>query len=509
MAAPGAKQRGLSARANGLLYAFSSKYGRFVAFHRKKNVLAKTFSYRSILLIDKMDKTQNKLAYILFPGITILLGWGLRGFIGGGPFGAMIPGAMIGIALCLLLGVSARYAALVTVFAVLGVGIGGEMTYGQTIHFLREIDTLAFATVGTTVKGAVWGLCSGLLIAVGFLHVRIGKRAVVIGMLLFFVGMLLGFKLINDPKLIYFSDPVNKPRAESWAALLVGALLFLVWLKTKLSATDFKVVLSFVLWGTLGGGLGFGLGGLWIFTGVQLKEIDFISWWKMMEFTFGLLLGGALGWATWINRDYLQAVDQDTDRDNTSSLLSDLVVATVLSFAIFWLLPFLLEPLLDSTGYDQGFLSGVGHDLLRILTNYAFLGFLMLLVGYKAPGFAWQVATTLTFCHTAIDLMEDMNGETGILISQYSQIVCIVVSSLLVAFLTSKFAKTGNTLKQMMLLLIWSTMLVATLKVATQLSWAITNDKAISYIVTKVFSVYLVFLISAIYSTWFTIRKIE
>ncbi len=155
-----------------------------------------------------MDKKQARLAYILFPGVAMLLGWGLRGYIGGGPFGAMIPGAMIGIAVCLLLGLPARYSALVTVFAVVGVGIGGEMTYGQTLRFIRDIDTVGFGTVGTTVKGAVWGLSGGLFLAIGLLHGRIEKRIVGIGMLLFFVGMLLGFKLINDPEidLLFRSD---------------------------------------------------------------------------------------------------------------------------------------------------------------------------------------------------------------------------------------------------------------------------------------------------------------
>lgn len=456
-----------------------------------------------------MDKKQAKLAYILFPGITMLLGWGLRGYIGGGPFGAMIPGAMIGVAVCLLLSLPARYAAMVTVFAVVGVGIGGEMTYGQTLGFLRDVDTVAFGTMGTTVKGSVWGLSSGLFLAIGLLHGRIEKRVVVFGMLLFFVGMLLGFKLINDPKLIYFSDPINKPRAESWAAIAFGAMLFLAWLKIKLPASDFKVVLSFVLWGTLGGGMGFGLGGLWIFLGAQLKLVGFTSWWKMMEFSFGLILGIALGWATWVNRTYLQTAAHNTERNDGRPLWTELAVAAIMSLTIFWLLPVFLEPLVDSTSYAQGLVSGIGHDVLRIFVNYAFIGLLMLLVGYGASGFAWQMAITLTFCHTVIDLMVDLKGETGIQNSLSFQIVCTVASSLLVAFLTARFARTGKALTRIMQLLIWSTVFVATVKMITQVAWAEITTTAPSLLVTKVFFVYLVFLTAAVYCTWFTIKKIE
>jgi hypothetical protein len=458
---------------------------------------------------NTMDKKQPKLAYILFPGIAMLLGWGLRGYIGGGPFGAMIPGAMIGIAVCLLLGLPARYSALVTVFTVAGVGLGGEMTYGQTLRFLRDVDTVGFGTVGTTVKGAVWGLSSGLFLGIGLLHARVEKRIVGIGMLLLFAGMLLGFKLINDPKLIYFSDPVNKPRAESWAAICFGALAFLAWLKIKLHTRDFKVVMSFVLWGTLGGGLGFGLGGLWIFLGAQLKLTAFTSWWKMMEFSFGMILGIALGWATWVNRVYLQAVTQNTGEHGDKSIWTELAVAAVMSLAIFWLLPLLLAPLLDSTGYERGLASGVGHDVLRILTNYAFIGLVLIFVAYWASRFAWQMAVTLTFCHTVIDLMQDLKGEAGIQNSLTFQIVCTVVTSLLVAFLTARFARSGNTLKQMMQLLIWSTLSVATLKQITQVTWAEITTTAPSLLVTKVFFVYLVFFTAAVYCTWFTVRKIE
>ncbi len=455
------------------------------------------------------SEKQARLAYILFPAVTMLLGWGLRGYIGGGPFGAMIPGAMIGIAVCLLLDLPARYSALVTVFAVVGVGLGGEMTYGQTLRFLRDVDTVAFGTLGTTVKGAVWGLSSGLFLAIGLLHTRIEKRILGIGMVLFCVGMLLGFKLINDPKLIYFSDPINKPRAESWAAIGLGTMIFLAWLRIKLSASDFKVVLSFVLWGTLGGGLGFGLGGLWIFWGSQLKLVAFTSWWKMMEFSFGMILGMALGWAAWINRGYLQTVTQNDEKDDNRPLWTELTVVTIVSLAIFWLLPLSLTPLLESTGYSQGLVSGIGHDLLRILTNYVFVGFLMLLVGYWASGFAWQMAITLTFCHTVIDLMVDLKGETGIQNSLAFQIVCTIVSSLFVAFLTARFARSSNTLKRIMQLLIWSTMFIATLKQITQLTWEEITTASPSILVTKVFFVYLVFFTAAVYGTWFTVKRID
>ena len=67
--------------------------------------------------------------WYLFPAVAMSLGWGLRGTIGGGPLGAMIPGAMIGLALCLLLG-REKNAGFVAGFAAIGVGFGGQETYG-------------------------------------------------------------------------------------------------------------------------------------------------------------------------------------------------------------------------------------------------------------------------------------------------------------------------------------------------------------------------------------------
>ena len=44
------------------------------------------------------------------------------------------------------------------------------------------------------------------------------------------ICVVVGIHFINEPKLIYFSDPVNKPREESWAGLLFGGLALLAYL---------------------------------------------------------------------------------------------------------------------------------------------------------------------------------------------------------------------------------------------------------------------------------------
>ena len=85
----------------------------------------------------------------------MMLGWGLRGFIGGGPFGAMIPGAMVALTLCWLY--PRRDVAMLAAFAAVGVGFGGEMTYGQTVGFIVKADTFWWGLLGLALKGAIWG----------------------------------------------------------------------------------------------------------------------------------------------------------------------------------------------------------------------------------------------------------------------------------------------------------------------------------------------------------------
>ncbi|MFN9461471.1 MAG: hypothetical protein ACK6D7_29470, partial [Acidobacteriota bacterium] len=96
-----------------------------------------------------MNHTHHRLPALALPAIALpatalpatamMLGWGLRGFIGGGPFGAMIPGAMVVLALGVLY--PRRDWTLPAAFGAIGVGFGGEMTYGQTVGFIVKPET--------------------------------------------------------------------------------------------------------------------------------------------------------------------------------------------------------------------------------------------------------------------------------------------------------------------------------------------------------------------------------
>lgn len=232
------------------------------------------------------------------------LGWGWRGYIGGGPFGAMIPGVMVALVICRLAGLDARRTALAAAFSAVGVGFGGEMTYGQTVGFARQPETVAWGLLGLALKGCVWGLLGGAVVGVGF-HLSSGRRgrlpASLVGLV---AGTASGWAVVNHEKLLYFSDPVDRPREEVWAGLLLGAVVLLA--AYVFSREDARPVLRFAWAGALGGWFGFGGGGLWIFLGSTLSSTPgWVPWWKLMEFTFGFCLGAALGWAAWRSRAWI------------------------------------------------------------------------------------------------------------------------------------------------------------------------------------------------------------
>lgn len=248
----------------------------------------------------------SRLLFYGLPALTMSLGWGLRGTIGGGPVGAMIPGAMVTLALCHLLGWNRR-AAVAAAFGTIGVGLGGQMTYGQTIGFVIDPETVGWGLLGLTTKGAVWGLSGGLLVGLGFMHSLYKRIEVVMGLLLMVLGTAAGRALVDAPKLMYFSNRLDKPREEIWFGLTLGAVALLLYL---LSLRRERISAAFAFVGLIGGGIGFGGGGLlmWL-SSVLDAPYNSWPWWKNMEFHFGLLYGLALGIVCYSCRDQLRARD--------------------------------------------------------------------------------------------------------------------------------------------------------------------------------------------------------
>lgn len=316
--------------------------------------------------------------WCVFPAVTMSLGWGLRGYIGGGPLGAMIPGAMVGLALCLLLHTESR-AALVAAFAAVGIGFGGQETYGQTVYISTIAETWGWGITGFTIKGAAWGLLGGAAIGIAFARERFKRVQIMAGLALMVVGTYIGWKAVNQPKLVYFSNPHDRPREELWAGLLLGGLFLLGWLGAQGGA---RLPWRFALWGALGGGAGFGLGAAIHVWGRAHAPGFAFEWWKTMEFIFGALLGLAYGYCAWRHRDEI-APQQEDQEERLALPAAVLFAAAGIAVAVY------------------------ASERFPVRFEYSLTGAALLAAALFSRNFCWQTAITVTVCAFAFDFLEN------------------------------------------------------------------------------------------------------
>lgn len=326
----------------------------------------------------RMPETLKRPRYAyLLPAVAMMLGWGLRGFIGGGPLGAMIPGAMVVLTLCLLY--PRRDVHTLIAFGALGVAFGGEMTYGQTVGFIVRAEMFWWGFLGLALKGAIWGALAGAVIGLGFTPM---PRLVRGGALAMCAACWAGWKLINEPKLIYFSNRYDKPREEVWAGFALAAVALVVWLmwqKRPQPAVRFSGA------GFVGGGIGFGLGGA--IHGVcqmYVPQLPLHSW-KYMEFFFGFCFGWALAWAWRRALPDLPPEPADAGAGDPPAWV-EMAGAVVAFAAIYWL----------EEGLPLRFAFLVtGSAVLVLMRSRGWLG--------------RQVALTVTFTTAAFDLARHWN----------------------------------------------------------------------------------------------------
>lgn len=294
----------------------------------------------------------------------MMLGWGLRGFIGGGPFGAMIPGAMVVLALGFLY--PRRDWTMLAAFGAIGVGFGGEMTYGQTVGFIVKAETFWWGFLGLGLKGAIWGALAGAVIVMGFTP---RTRLVACGAAAMILATWAGWKLVNEPKLVYFSNLLDRPRPEIWAGFLLAAV--------ALSKVVGPLAQRWAWVCFVGGFIGFGVGGAIQGLGrIYTPELN-LHWWKYMEFFFGLCFGWALAWAM----AHSALPEADGKEDEAPSWWVEMGAAIVMAGALFGV----------AWNLDVRFAYMVGGSLLLVvLTRFRWL--------------AKHVAYSVTFAAVALDL---------------------------------------------------------------------------------------------------------
>lgn len=451
--------------------------------------------------------------FIILPALAMMLGWGLRGHIGGGTGGAMIPGAMVALTLSLLLKLPAAATSIIVVFGIFGIGMGGQMTYGQTLGFLMNPETVWWGNIGTTLKGAIWGLMGGAILSLGFVYKQLSEKTIIVALLLMMTGMLIGFKLINDPMIIYFSDPEN-PRRESWAGLLSGAVVLLSYFKFKTSSSDFKIIFRFALLGMIGGGLGFGLGGYWMVLNSYIPLIgSYIDLWKAMEFTFGLLLGAFLGYAGWLSRKELKiCINKDWAGSEMlfRSAYKEFGAILLVLILGYWLIPYLLRLFAGAVmGYD-GFIFDALQNIARIMGNFAFRGGLVfVLVIMLFPKIAWQLGITLTFYPAAINLMRTFYPEVNSISFFTIHGLFAFLLSIVIVILVAYFSRKEKTVLNMFLLLTWSCIAVSLAKLTNLADWYFIDGLSAYQMFLRKYLIDIFFVVSGIIVTWIAVRQAQ
>lgn len=321
------------------------------------------------------EQAASRTIWYLLPAVTMSLGWGLRGYIGGGEFGAMIPGALIGLLLAILLRRGDSDSALIAALSAVGFGLGGQMTYGQTVGLAIDPVTRWWGLLGLALKGGIWGLAAGGVLATALVRRRFSVARIGVAFVLLVALCVVGWKLVNEPKVVYFSNRLDLPREEMWAGLLLGALGLLVCLQSG-------IAWRFAGWTALGGWFGFGIGGWIQAMGRSYFPSPWIEYWKAMELFFGFCLGLALAHAAWRNRSELSnepaAVFSSTFRFET--------VVAVMAIVLAWkFLPV--------------------RQLLQIRVGYTLLGALAAGAAIASRALALQIAITVTFAAFTYDLL--------------------------------------------------------------------------------------------------------
>lgn len=439
--------------------------------------------------------TDKLWVFLLGPAMAMMLGWGLRGFIGGGPLGAMIPGAMVALLFCLMLKLDERDAALLTAIGAIGIGLGGQMTYGQTIGLMVQADTFWWGLLGLSVKGGVWGLSGGALLGMGLVQRQIPRRDFAIGLVILLIGVVVGWQLINVPKLIYFSFPHDKPRAEIWAGVLIGTLALLGWLAVKCQTSTFlapsaggrgnafQIALHFALWGALGGAIGFGGGGLWMVLGRAYPEFKqtvswwrFMEWWKFMEFTFGFCFGLTLGIAAWLHRAALRLAQTIPHASPLRPLPAALVILSALMFSltVLW-----CEASVD------------------VVCAFTFLGVALLLLGRFAEPFGWQVGLTLTIAAFVYDLVERFHVGPGWVGPNVKWLAAAFATVAVGGILVLRLQRNQPMIRWAFLGLTWSAVAVSYLKSLGDHLFSASHSL-----------VELIFTVSAVWLTWLVARRL-
>lgn len=286
----------------------------------------------------------------LLSALAMSVGWGWRGDYGH-EAGAMVPGALLALAICLAAGRADWWerAAVLALLGAVGWAFGGQMSYGLVIGYTAHSSLLNvwYGYAGLFVIGALWGGIGGGILGLGLSWPRSALERFVGPLAAFYVlltalhlsGVIEGLSerwSLNDTDWVVATATLllagiyaalrpaarpaclligvlalgwwlglalltgllglrmTPPRGDNWA----GCVGLFVALAIYLVKTQQRAALRLALYGLLAGGLGFALADWlnmagrakwgWLGSSWTLSGLDS---WKWMEQSFGLLMG--------------------------------------------------------------------------------------------------------------------------------------------------------------------------------------------------------------------------
>jgi hypothetical protein len=301
-----------------------------------------------------MPSAYRTVVGIVLAGLAMSVGWGIRGDYGH-EAGAMIPGALVGLAVCLASGREDWWdrAGVMGMAGAIGWAFGGQMSYGRVIGYTAasSLPDVLYGYASLFIIGGLWAGVGSAFLALSvtqswsFLE-RFARPLVVLG-LVWLVMSLTGLTAgladrwsLNDTDWIGASSALlvagacaavipsdrsacaliavlaggwwagylvltgllglhmTPPRSDNWAGCLGLFAALVVYLRRK---KDRAAVMA--------AGYGFGIGGLGFVLGDFLNMLGRAQWgpigryealqgldyWKWMEQSFGLVMGLGVG----------------------------------------------------------------------------------------------------------------------------------------------------------------------------------------------------------------------